>query len=157
MVGRAYLPPAASVEWGTPLDLFADLDAEFHFDLDVAASATNHLCARYLTRAEDALTAPWPGQRCYCNPPYGRQIRQWVQRAVEESLYHDKLVVMLVPARTDTVWFHRYLWCRRYHRPVSGVQLRFLPGRLRYVLPGGAAQPAPFPSLVVVLGRSDHE
>lgn len=88
--------------WETPQDLFDKLDAVYHFDLDACALPENAKCQRYFTPEQDGLSQEWTGN-VWCNPPYGRQIGKWVQKA------HDSkaaVVVMLLPARTDTKWFH---------------------------------------------------
>ena len=106
--------------WGTPQDLFDELDAEFHFDLDVCALPENAKCERYYTPEQDGLVQEWEGV-CWCNPPYGRQIGKWVKKASECG----ETVVMLVPARTDTKWFHDYIYGK--------AEVRFLRGRLHFV------------------------
>src|SRR5262249_37607627 len=126
-------------EWATPPDLFARLAAEFGpFDLDACATADNAKCARYFTRADDGLAQPWLG-RVWCNAPYGRTIGLWLRKARQaaESGEAD-LVVCLVPARTDTRWWHEH---------AARGECRFLPGRVRF---GGGEHSAPFPSAVVV-------
>lgn len=94
-------------EWGTPQAFFDELDKEFHFDLDVAASDGNHKCAKYYTKETDGLAnlSHWGGQ-VWCNPPYGREIGKWVKACAEYS----GPSVMLLPARTDTRWFHDYIY-----------------------------------------------
>lgn len=123
--------------WGTPQDLFDELDAEFHFDLDVCALPDNAKCKRYYTPEMDGLSQKWGGC-CWCNPPYGRQIGKWVRKAAESGT----TVVMLLPARTDTKWFHDYI--------LGKAEIRFLKGRLKF---GGCNNSAPFPSMVVVFRR----
>lgn len=124
--------------WGTPQDLFDELDAEFHFDLDVCALPDNAKCKRYYTPEMDGLSQKWGGGCCWCNPPYGRQIGKWVRKAAESGI----TVVMLLPARTDTKWFHDYI--------LGKAEIRFLKGRLKF---GGCNNSAPFPSMVVVFRR----
>jgi phage N-6-adenine-methyltransferase len=133
--------------WETPPDFFAALHADYHFTLDAAASAQNTKCAHYFTADDDALTRPWPGV-VWCNPPYGRKIGVWLKKAHEEVLTNPdcRRIVMLLPARTDTKWFHTYVWPHR-----EGIEsFSFLRGRLRFV---GSPHPAPFPSMLVVFGR----
>ena len=120
-------------EWETPQDLFDKLNEQYHFTLDAAASDENHKCERYYTKADDGLSKKWGG--CvWCNPPYGRQIGKWVQKAYESEC----TVVMLLPARTDTRWFHDY--CTK-------GKIEFIRGRLRF---GNSKASAPFPSMIVV-------
>lgn len=129
-------------EWSTPRKLFDRLDQEFHFVLDAAATPENALCAFYFTRENDALQQDWhPYGRIWLNPPYdtpGRRVLiEWVSKAYSEA-HKFCIVVCLLPAKTDTDWWHRY---------ASKGQVRFIKGRLRY---GGQEYPASFPSMVVV-------
>lgn len=126
-------------EWYTPLDFFRELDDEFHFDLDPCATDENHKCDHYFTREIDGLSQKWGGYNVFCNPPYGREIGKWVQKSYEESKQPNTLVVMLIPARTDTKWFHDYIYGK--------AEIRFVKGRLKF---GGSKQGAPFPSMVVI-------
>ena len=127
-------------DWETPQALFDELDAEFHFTLDPCADDKNHKCARYFTKEQDGLKQTWDGV-VFCNPPYGRKIGQWVEKAYK-SARGGCIVVMLIPARTDTIYFHRYI----YHH----AQIRFIKGRLRF---GGSKNNAPFPSMIAIFGQ----
>lgn len=125
--------------WATPQDFFNELDAEFHFTLDVCALPENAKCEQFFIPEIDGLSQPWKG-RVWCNPPYGREIGQWVRRAhLAVASGGAEVVVMLLPARTDTQWFHDYI----YHK----AEIRFIKGRLKF---GNSKNPAPFPSMVVV-------
>lgn len=124
-------------EWETPQRLFEQLDRTYSFTLDACATAENAKCAKYYTPEEDGLAQPWEG-RVWCNPPYGREIGKWVKKAWE-SARSGATVVMLLPARTDTKWFHRYLYGK--------AELRFLEGRIKF---SGSRNSAPFPSMVAV-------
>ena len=126
-------------DWTTPPDFFKQLDNEFHFTLDAASSEENHLCKNYFTIETDGLSQDWGGHKVFCNPPYGRQIGKWVQKAWEEAKKPNTTIVMLLPARTDTKWFHNYI----YHQ----AKIRFIKGRLKF---GGSQNSAPFPSMVVI-------
>jgi len=126
-----------SDEWETPQDLFDVLAGEFGpFDLDVCATSSNAKCDRYFTPDDDGLAQEWAGT-CWMNPPYGRQIIHWMKKAYESSL-RGATVVCLVPARTDTAWWHEYA--------MQG-KVRFIRGRLKFV---GARHAAPFPSAIVI-------
>lgn len=125
--------------WETPKGFFDKLNDEFHFDLDVCALPANAKCKKYYTPEDDGLSKPWRGV-CWCNPPYGREIGSWVRRAFLSSVA-GATVVMLLPARTDTRWFHDYIYEK------SGVEVRFIRGRLKF---GGCENSAPFPSMVVI-------
>lgn len=122
-------------DWETPQDLFDRYNDGFHFTLDVCASEENAKCERYFTKEQDALKQDWTGERCWCNPPYGRSIAGFVKKASESKA----LTVMLIPARTDTKWFHDYIYNR--------CPIEFIKGRIRFV---GASNTAPFPSMIVV-------
>lgn len=130
-------------EWATPRAMFAALDAEFGFDLDPCASAENATCARYFTKADDGLRHPWRGV-VFMNPPYGDEIARWVRKAYDEA-QDGSVVVALVPARTDTAWWHDYV--------TRSAEIRFLRGRLRF---GNSPNSAPFPSAVVVFRPGEH-
>jgi site-specific DNA-methyltransferase (adenine-specific) len=129
---------SATDEWATPQAFFDELDAEFHFTLDVCATSENAKCPRYFTRSEDGLAQPWGQERCWMNPPYGRAIGAWMRKAYEASNL-GALVVCLIPARTDTAWWHDYA--------AKAPERRFVRGRLRF---GDANHSAPFPSVVVI-------
>ena len=130
---------SATDNWATPQDFFDELNAAFHFDLDVCADEINHKCDKYYTKEQDGLSMPWKGI-VWCNPPYGREIGQWVRKALFASV-GGATVVMLIPARTDTRWFHDYIYKR------DNVEVRFIKGRLKF---GNSKNSAPFPSMVVV-------
>jgi phage N-6-adenine-methyltransferase len=132
---------SASDEWETPQEFFDALDAVFHFMLDVCAARDNAKCKRYYTKAENGLSREWSGI-CWMNPPYGREISLWVKKAYESSLTEGTVVVCLLPARTDTRWWHDYVLKR-------AGRIWFIRGRLRFSGKG----PAPFPSALVVFGR----
>lgn len=126
--------------WATPQWLFDELNNEFHFDLDVCANAENHKCVKYYTREQDGLIQSWDGN-VWCNPPYGRKIGDWVKKAYLSAYTNKGVVVMLLPARTDTKWFHEYI----YNQP--NVKIRFIKGRLKF---GNSKNSAPFPSMIVI-------
>ena len=126
-------------DWETPQDLFNELDDEFHFTLDAASSDLNAKCEKHYTVEDDGLSQSWAGNNVFLNPPYGRNMKDWMRKAYEESQAENTTVVVLVPARTDTAWFHDYVYGK--------AELRFLRGRLKF---GGCENSAPFPSLVVV-------
>ena len=128
--------------WETPQEFFDELDQEFHFDLDVCALPENAKCSRYYNPEQNGLSQPWEGI-CWCNPPYGREIGKWVQKGFFSSI-SGATVVMLLPARTDTKWFHEYIYGK--------AEVRFIKGRLKF---GGSKNSAPFPSMVVVFRRKE--
>ena len=130
-----------SCEWETPHDLFKKLNEQYHFTLDVCATYSNAKCERYYTQEQDGLKQKWIGH-CFMNPPYGRTIKVWVKKAYESSL-DGALVVCLLPARTDTSWWHDY--CMRGN-------ITFIKGRLKF---SGSKNTAPFPSAIVMFGKHD--
>jgi site-specific DNA-methyltransferase (adenine-specific) len=126
-------------DWATPQDFFDMLNDEFNFTLDPCASHTNHKCDIYFTEKEDGLSKDWAGHTVFCNPPYGRKIGDWIAKCYSESLKDRTKVVMLIPSRTDTKAFHKYIY--------KNAEIRFIEGRLKF---GGSKNSAPFPSMVVV-------
>jgi phage N-6-adenine-methyltransferase len=123
--------------WATSQSFFDALNDEFAFTLDVCALAINAKCHRYFSPADDGLTQQWQGV-CWMNPPYGREIRHWVRKAFE-SAAEGATVVCLLPARTDTTWWHTWV--------VWADEVRFIRGRLKF---GNSRNCAPFPSADVV-------
>lgn len=131
-------------EWATPMDFYNNLNEEFHFDLDPCANEYNHKCEKYFTIEDNGLLQSWAGHNVFCNPPYGREIGKWVEKAYKTNKKHGNVVVMLVPARTDTKWFHEYI----YHK----AEVRFIRGRLKF---SGAKFNAPFPCMVVIYKQKE--
>jgi len=121
--------------WSTPPELFQALDKEFCFTLDACATASNATVSNYY--ASDSLEREWEGV-VWCNPPYGRTIGQWIRKGRLSAL-NGATVVMLIPSRTDTRWWHEDV--------MLASDIRFIRGRLRF---GGATNSAPFPSAIVV-------
>lgn len=124
-------------EWETPQAFFDKYNDKFQFSLDVCATKENAKCASFFTKKEDGLNKDWGGAVCWMNPPYGRQIKLWMQKAYQESL-SGATVVCLVPSRTCTAWWHDYA--------MKG-NIEFIRGRLKF---GDAKNSAPFPSAVVI-------
>ena len=122
--------------WATPVDFFNKYNEKFNFELDVCATHENAKCAKYFTIEDDGLSNEWVGI-CWMNPPYGREIIKWMEKAYKSSL-NGATVVCLVPARTDTKWWHEYA--------IKG-EVEFIRGRLKF---GGSKNSAPFPSAVVI-------
>lgn len=125
--------------WSTPQDFFDELNKEFNFTLDPCATPENAKCKKFYTIAENGLKQNWEGETVFCNPPYGRNIKEWVEKCYVESRNLKTTVVMLIPARTDTSYFHDYI----YKKAI----IRFIRGRLKF---GGSKNAAPFPSMVVI-------
>ena len=126
-------------QWATPQDFFDKLNEEFNFNLDPCADEANHKCERYFTREQDGLLQDWGGSTVFCNPPYGREVGKWTKKCYEEAQKENTLVVLLIPARTDTSYFHDYIYGK--------AEIRFVRGRLKF---GEGKNSAPFPSMVAV-------
>ena len=127
-----------SEEWETPQYVFRALDSEFHFEVDVCATSQNAKCKTFFDVTVDGLKQEWSPFRCWMNPPYGSKISNWVRKAYQES-QSGALVVCLLPARTDTKWWH--------HSAMKAGEIRFIEGRISF---GQGKQSAPFPSCVVI-------
>ena len=126
-----------TVEWPTDQKVFDDLNTEFNFTLDPCCTKESAKCGRYFTKEDDGLSQSWDGHRVFMNPPYGREIGEWLKKAYISS-QHGAVVVCLIPSRTDTKWWHEY---------VMKGEIRFIKGRLKF---GGHKNSAPFPSAIVV-------
>jgi phage N-6-adenine-methyltransferase len=124
-------------QWATPLSFFNNVEKLYGpFDVDVCADWSNAKCAKYFDEQADGLSQEWAG-KCWMNPPYGRGIGKWMKKAYESSL-KGATVVCLVPARTDTNWWHDY---------AMNGEVTFIKGRLKF---GDSKNSAPFPSALVV-------
>jgi len=129
--------------WETPQDFFDTLNKEFKFTLDPCATPETAKCKKFYTKEDDGLSKDWSRERVFCNPPYGSEIKHWVKKCSEST----SLVVMLIPARTDTRYFHDYI----YQKP--NVEIRFIKGRLKFGGKQKGSGSAPFPSMVVIFNR----
>ena len=138
MINRA-LYSSDRDNWETPQAFFDQLNDEFHFTIDAFASDDNAKCDKYYTLETDGLKQDWTGEIVFANPPYGRQIGQFVKKCHDEAKKPGTTVVMLINARTDTRWFHDYIY--------GQAELRFVRGRLKF---GNSKNSAPFPSMVVI-------
>lgn len=140
-----------SNEWETPKDFYEKLNDEFNFTLDPCCTKDNHKCDKFYTMEDDGLSKDWSGETVYVNPPYGRQIGKWVAKCWNEWTINKITCVMLIPSRTDTSWFHNYIY--------GVAQIRFIEGRLKFInrlLPSWNGEEnckiysAPFPSMIVI-------
>lgn len=129
-----------NIEWETPQSFFDELNNEFHFTLDSCALPHNAKCERFYTPEQDGLSQDWEGERVFCNPPYGSSIYNWIRKCSLESKKPNTLVVALIPVRTDTKYFHEFIY-----KKVK--EIRFVKGRLKF---SNSKQLAPFPSMVVI-------
>jgi site-specific DNA-methyltransferase (adenine-specific) len=137
-MNRDVYSSSKSNEWETPQHLYDELDKEFHFTLDPASTHDNAKCDKHYTQEENGLDKDWSGEPVFCNPPYGRELPLWIEKAAR-SAGGGTTVVMLIPARTDTRAFHDFI--------LHKAEIRFLKGRLKF---GGAKYNAPFPSMIVI-------
>lgn len=125
-------------EWETPDYVFAPLDKEFAFQVDVCATSDNTKCENFFDKSIDGLKEERSPLRCWMNPPYGKSISRWMRKACDES-ERGALVVCLIPSRTDTRWWHDWV--------MKASEIRFISGRLNF---GNQKQSAPFPSCIVI-------
>ena len=130
-------------EWGTPANFFNKLDVVYGFTLDPCATAQNTKCKNFYTVEDNGLEQSWEGETVFVNPPYSN-VKEWVAKSHRESLKPNTTIVMLIPSRTDTRWWHKH--CMTAH------QILFVKGRLRFE---GGEHSAPFPSAVIVFKSAD--
>lgn len=140
---------STSFEWRTPSGIFKALEKEFGpFDLDPCADPKSRRGRNFYSIDEgwSGLAKKWEGH-VFMNPPYGRQIIQWVEKAYDEA-NRGALVVCLIPCRTDTRWWHDFV--------MKADEIRFIRGRLKFMQDNGIENSAPFPSAIVVFGKGNH-
>ena len=138
-------------DWETPRGFYDQLNTKYHFEWDLAASNGNAKCDHYFTRDDNSLEQNWGelSGNMFLNPPYGRQLKLWVKKASETQLKRDQLLVMLIPSRTDTSYWHDYIF--------NHAEIEFLRGRLKFEVDGVSGDSAPFPSALVIYkgGKND--
>ncbi len=127
-----------SCEWATPQTFFDKYNTQMDFTLDVCATIENAKCINFFTKEQNGLVQPWNG-RVWCNPPYGKEITKWIDKALNERVFCE-WIYMLLPSRTDTKWFHKLM--------NSGCWIEFIKGRLKF---NDGKQSAPFPSIIVII------
>ena len=146
---QATMFSSKSPNWRTPTPFYNKLDDLYHFTLDPASDGVNNKCAKFFTEADDGLAQSWEGEIVFLNPPYGRGLKHWVRKAYDEGCKPNTTVVVLMPARTDTKFFHDYCMKAR--------KIYFVKGRLKFLDENGnVLLPAPFPSMVVVFDGPDQ-
>ncbi len=135
-----------TVEWYTPPEIFLPLQAEFGLDMDVCAADANAArLPQFFSPQQDGLAQDWHPYRCWMNPPYGRAIVPWVKKA---ALGGARVVVALLPVRSDTAWWHDYVMPTKVW---PGAEVRFMRGRVKFLRPDGLpADPAPFPTCIAI-------
>ena len=131
-----------SEEWETPQDLFDHLNFQYKFTLDPCATTQSAKCEKYYTKDDDGLSKDWEGETVFMNPPYGRDIKNWIKKAYEEGQKPKTMVVCLIPSRTDTKYWHEYC--------MKAWNIHFVKGRLKFKNENAGNNSAPFPSAVVV-------
>ena len=141
MKGESILYSSKKEDWETPQNLFDELNKKYSFTVDVASSNTNYKVQKHYTIKDNGLIQDWENERVWCNPPYGREILKWVEKAYFSNA---DIVVMLLPARTDTRWFHNYIYKK------DRVKIEFIKGRLKF---GNSKNSAPFPSMIVTFEK----
>ncbi|MCS6093931.1 adenine methyltransferase [Lactobacillus sp. LMY-20] len=131
-------------DWETPQDFYDRLNNKYRFKWDLAASDDNAKCSCYFTRDDNSLEQDWEGLsgNLFLNPPYGRELKLWVQKAATTKLKDKQNIVMLIPSRTDTSYWHDYIF--------NHAEIKFLRGRLKFEVDGVSGDSAPFPSAVVI-------
>lgn len=131
---------AKTDEWATPQDLFDTLNKEFNFTLDPCATKESAKCSKFYSIEDDGLSKDWSNERVFCNPPYNRYvIKDWLKKMSNSGA---EIVVALLPARTNTSWFHEFVWKKS--------EIRFIRGKLTFA---GYKWQAPFPSMIVIFSR----
>ncbi|MEJ1301304.1 DNA N-6-adenine-methyltransferase [Lactiplantibacillus plantarum] len=131
-------------DWETPQDFYDRLNAKYHFEWNLAASDDNAKCSCYFTRDDNSLEQDWEGLsgNLFLNPPYGRELKLWVKKAATTGLKDKQNLVMLIPSRTDTSYWHDYIF--------NHAEIKFLRGRLKFEVDGISGDSAPFPSAIVI-------
>ena len=135
---------SSNTSWYTPKELYDWLDRRFCFTLDPCATKETALCKKFYTIVDDGLSKDWTGERVFMNPPYGRDIWKWAKKAYHEA-QAGALVVGLVPSRTDTEWWQKYV--------LNKAHVLYIKGRLKF---GSAKQSAPFPSALCIWWGADQ-
>ena len=133
-----------SNEWETPKYIFDNLNNIHNFTLDPCCTKKTAKCKKYYTKKENGLKQDWQNEIVFMNPPYGREQKYWIEKAFNEWKKGRCKVVGLLPARTDTKYFHDYIY------NIKGVSIYFLKGRVKFLLNGKTVNSATFPSMIVI-------
>lgn len=140
MKNREVLHSSSFMDWETPRELFNELNEEFNFTLDFCATKENSKCNRFYSIKDNALIQSPIGEVIFCNPPYGNMISRFVEKCY--NLSKENIIVMLIPARTDTLYFHNYIYGKS--------EIRFIKGRIKFIGNQKGSGSAPFPSMIVI-------
>lgn len=138
---------SVKMDWETPMEVFNPLDLEFKFTLDFCATKENRKVNKYYSEEQDALKQYPRGEVIWCNPPYGSKIKDFVRKCYELS--KDNTIVMLIPARTDTLYFHKYIY--------NKAEIRFIKGRIKFIGNQKGSDSAPFPSMIVIFRKMEEK
>ena len=131
-----------SIEWGTPPEIFEPLNKEFGFTMDVCATSENAKCKKYISKEENALQQYWTGV-CWMNPPFGRYVKNWIEKAKEEAEAGRATTVCLIPAKTNTNWWHEMI--------INNAEVRFVRGRIKFIQNGKqSTQALPWPMAIII-------
>jgi site-specific DNA-methyltransferase (adenine-specific) len=134
-------------DWATPKNFFDLLDHRFHFTLDPCASDTNHKCNKYYTVKDNGLAISWQGETAFVNPPFSESTK-WIEKSWRESTKPKTEVIMIIPARTDTIYWHKYIMPFAY-------QIWFCKGRVNFELDGQKPKNgSTFPLAVVIFNEA---
>ena len=128
-------------EWTTPKHLYDELNNEFNFTLDPCCTRQSAKCEKFYTIEENGLIQDWSNDIVFMNPPYGKEITKWIEKAYKESL-KGSVVVCLIPSRTDTKYWHDFIF--------PYAEVRFIKGRLKFGGNKKGSGAAPFPSAIVI-------
>lgn len=147
MESKSWKPATTSQkeDWETPQKMFEELNDKYHFTYDLAANDINTKCEKYFSKEDDSLSVSWKDLEgnLFLNPPYSRQLKHWIEKAYRESLEKkDGNIVLVIPSRTDTSYWHDYI----FHK----AEIKFLRGRIKFEFLGKSKDPAPFPSAIVI-------
>lgn len=155
MIQQSWFAMSETNEWYTPQWLFDELDAEFHFTLDPCCTHESAKCEKHYTAEENGLIQDWQGETVFMNPPYGREIGKWIRKAYHEWKLGNCTIVCLIPARTDTSYWQKYIlkYEKNIIKAVIADDVRFLSGRLYFTRKDGKSGPATFPSAIVIYRR----
>jgi len=131
---------SVKMDWETPMEVYNPLDLEFGFTLDFCATNENKKHNHFYSEEQNALLQNPIGEIIFCNPPYGNKIKDFVKKCSELSI--NNTIVMLIPARTDTLYFHKYIY--------NKAEIRFVKGRIKFIGNQKGSGSAPFPSMIVI-------
>ena len=134
----------------TPIELFKELDNEFHFELDVCAMNWNNKCSDYFNIGQNGLKQIWAPKKCWMNPPYS-DIPSWLDKARKES-QNGALIVSILPTDSSTKWFHKYIWNKTIHQFRKEVQVRFPDKRYKF----DSTNSAKFATMIVIFDKATN-